>query len=260
QQPPQPYSFSFDNVDENGTRIAQQETGDENNVKTGSYSYTDPTGIQRVVKYVADATGFHVTVETNEPGTKTSNPADAQIVSSSVEGPAPAVVKAAPVPPQPYSFSYDNTDEFGTRISQEETGDENNNKVGSYSYTDPDGVHRTVKYVADADGFRVTVETNEPGTKTSNPADAQIVSSASDDSSSAAPAPVKAAPVVVKTYQQAAPITVHAVHATPVVHAIHAAPFALHAAPVSYATAHHVTPVVLAHAPLTYTLGRAKSA
>ncbi|CAN7996887.1 unnamed protein product [Ixodes pacificus] len=155
-------------------------------------------------------------------------------------------------PPQPYSFSYDNTDEYGTHISQEETGDENNNKVGSYSYTDPDGISRTVKYVADAEGFRVTIETNEPGTKTSNPADAQIVSSAADDSYSANPpsSPVKPAPVAVK----AAPITIHAVHASPVVHAIHAAP-------VSYATAQHVTPVIaLSHAPLTYTLGRAKSA
>ncbi|KAH6938970.1 hypothetical protein HPB50_015331 [Hyalomma asiaticum] len=160
-------------------------------------------------------------------------------------------------PPQPYSFSYDNTDEFGTRISQTETGDENNNKVGSYSYTDPNGISRTVKYTADADGFHAVVETNEPGTKSSNPADAQYISNAAE----VAPAPVavKPAPVVVK----ATPV-VHAVHAAPVaVHAVHAAPtFAIHAAPVAV---HHVTPVAVAahpvafHAPLTYTLGRAKS-
>ncbi|XP_070392848.1 cuticle protein 16.8-like [Dermacentor albipictus] len=145
-------------------------------------------------------------------------------------------------PPQPYSFSYDNTDEYGTRISQQETGDENNNKVGSYSYTDANGLSRTVKYTADAEGFHVTVETNEPGTKTSNPADAQYVANPVE----VAPAPVavKPAPVVVK----ATPV-VHAVHAAPVaVHAVHAAPtFTLHAAPVAF------------HAPLTYTLGRAKS-
>nr|XP_037290111.1 cuticle protein 16.8-like [Rhipicephalus microplus] len=200
-------------------------------------------------------------------------------------------------PPQPYSFSYDNTDEFGTRISHTETGDENNNKVGSYSYTDAQGISRTVKYTADADGFHVVVETNEPGTTSSNPAAAQYVSNAAE----VAPAPVavKASPVVqavkatpvVHAFHAApvavqavkatpvvhavhtAPVAVHAVKATPVVHAVHAAPVAVHAvhpaptftfnaAPVAV---HHVTPVTVAarpvafRAPLTYTLGRAKS-
>ncbi|CAN7996835.1 unnamed protein product [Ixodes pacificus] len=155
-------------------------------------------------------------------------------------------------PPQPYSFSYDNTDEFGTRSFQEETGDANNGKVGSYSYTDATGLTRTVKYIADAAGFRATIETNEPGTKTSNPAGAQYISSAVED-----PAPVAVkAPVAV----HAAPLTVHAVHAAPVVHAVHATPVvhAVHASPVSF----HAAPVsfALSHAPLTYTLGRAKSA
>ncbi|KAH7965562.1 hypothetical protein HPB49_008750 [Dermacentor silvarum] len=276
--PPQPYSFSYDTTDEYGTRLTREESGDANNNKVGSYSYTDAQGIARTVRYTADAEGFHATVETNEPGTKSSNPADALYTSSAVEvAPAPAAaVVAKPVllccvvafaaaqqqpnvdgPPQPYSFSYDNTDEFGTRISQSETGDENNNKVGSYSYTDANGISRTVKYTADADGFHATVETNEPGTKSSNPADAQYISNAAE----VAPAPVVAKPaqVVVK----ATPV-VHTVHAAPVaVHAVHAAPtFALHAAPVAL---HHVTPVTLGahpvafHAPLTYTLGRAKS-
>ncbi|KAM7301783.1 cuticle protein 16.8-like [Ixodes scapularis] len=97
QHLPQPYSFGFDNVDEFGTRMTRQETGDEFNNKVGSYSYVDALGVSRVVKYVADATGFHPTVETNEPGTKTSAPADAPFFSTAVEGPHPVVVKAAPV-------------------------------------------------------------------------------------------------------------------------------------------------------------------
>ncbi|CAN8021221.1 unnamed protein product, partial [Ixodes persulcatus] len=175
QAPPQPYSFGFDNVDEFGTRMTRQETGDEFNNKVGSYSYVDALGVSRVVKYVADATGFHPTVETNEPGTKTSVPADAPFFSTAVEGPHPVVVKAAPVaavhavhaapaPPQPYSFGFDNVDEFGTRMTRQETGDEFNNKVGSYSYVDAFSVTRVVKYVADATVFHPTVETNEPGT------------------------------------------------------------------------------------------------
>ncbi|XP_042149799.1 cuticle protein 16.8-like isoform X1 [Ixodes scapularis] len=182
-------------------------------------------------------------------------------------------------PPQPYNFNYDNTDEYGTRQTHEESGDANNNKVGSYSYTDPTGVQRTVRYTADATGFHVVVETNEPGTETHYPADAQIISSAPKVAPPPNPPRVQVRPVAVHTVHaapvavhavhaapvavhavHASPITLHAVHSTPVtLHAVHAAPLALHAAPVSYATAHHVTPVALSHAPLTYTLGRAKS-
>lgn len=171
------------------------------------------------------------------------------------------------LPATPYSFSHDNTDEFGTRITREETSDENNNKVGSYSYTDPNGITRTVRYVADADGFRVTVETNEPGTKTSNPADAPFYSNAVE----APPAPAAPRPTLTATVVRPAarPITVqsapvfHALHATPVT--LHATPYTVQAAPITYGTAQRLTPVtlggrqILAHAPLTYTLGRAKS-
>ncbi|KAH7966636.1 hypothetical protein HPB49_018158 [Dermacentor silvarum] len=107
-----------------------------------------------------------------------------------------AVATAAPLedyPPQPYSFSYDTTDEYGTRLTREESSDVNNNKVGSYSYTDAQGIARTVRYTADAEGFHATVETNEPGTKSSNPADALYTSSSVE----VAPAP--AATVVHKT-------------------------------------------------------------
>ncbi|KAH9370296.1 hypothetical protein HPB48_007367 [Haemaphysalis longicornis] len=291
QYPPQPYSFSYDNTDEFGTRLTREETGDENNYKVGSYSYVDATGITRTVRYTADATGFHATVETNEPGTKTSSPADALYSSSAVEvAPVPtpvvakpvtvvaarpvavAPVKAVPVaavkpvavaavrpypvaavhagpvpvvhtvhaspystvgvhpvsfcaasaaiaasatveqyPPQPYSFSYDNTDEFGTRLTREETGDENNYKVGSYSYVDATGITRTVRYTADATGFHATVETNEPGTKTSSPADALYSSSAVEVAP--APTPVVAKPV---TIVAARPVAVAPVKAVPV--------------------------------------------
>ncbi|XP_065289978.1 cuticle protein 16.8-like [Dermacentor albipictus] len=176
-----------------------------------------------------------------------------------------AIAASAPVeeyPPQPYSFSFDNTDEYGTRLTREETGDANNNKVGSYSYTDATGISRTVKYTADAEGFHVTVETNEPGTKSSNPADVLYTSSAVDVAPApAAPVvakpvevkPVVAKPVVVQAAQ--APVAVHAVHAVHPVHALHPVQYA---APVAFATAHHVTPVTFVHqAP--FTVGKAKA-
>ncbi|KAM7301805.1 cuticle protein 10.9-like [Ixodes scapularis] len=142
------------------------------------------------------------------------------------------VVEQAPA--QPYSFGYDNVDEFGTRMTRQETGDEFNNKVGSYSYVDAFGVTRLVKYVADATGFHPTVETNEPGTKTSVPADAPFFSSAVEGPH---PVVVKAAPVAAVHAVHAAPVAVRAVHAAPVVHA---APFAYaHHAPLAYGLAKH---------------------
>ncbi|KAH7963934.1 hypothetical protein HPB52_023821 [Rhipicephalus sanguineus] len=75
-------------------------------------------------------------------------------------------------PPQPYSFGYDTTDEFGTQLFHKEQGDASNAKTGAYGYRDANGLFRTVKYVADANGFRATVDTNEPGTAPGVSADA----------------------------------------------------------------------------------------
>ncbi|XP_064454843.1 cuticle protein 10.9-like [Ornithodoros turicata] len=128
-------------------------------------------------------------------------------------------------PPQPYSFNVDSTDEFGNRLIQSESGDANNAKTGTYGYQAADGTYRKVTYVADADGFRATVETNEPGTKSENPADVQVNANPQEN-----PAPV-AKPVVVA----AKPVHVaHVVAAHPVVHAVHAVPVAYHHAPVAY--------------------------
>ncbi|XP_050044052.1 cuticle protein 10.9-like [Dermacentor andersoni] len=81
---------------------------------------------------------------------------------------APAVVKAIAAepayPPQPYEFGYDTVDEFGTRLTRQESSDSANQKKGSYGYTDANGIYRQVNYVADAGGFRATISTNEPGT------------------------------------------------------------------------------------------------
>ncbi|KAH7966667.1 hypothetical protein HPB49_018483 [Dermacentor silvarum] len=74
--------------------------------------------------------------------------------------------------PQPYSFGYDSTDEFGTQLFHKEQGDASNTKTGSYGYRDANGLYRTVTYVADANGFRATVDTNEPGTAPGSSADA----------------------------------------------------------------------------------------
>ncbi|KAH9371592.1 hypothetical protein HPB48_021429 [Haemaphysalis longicornis] len=72
----------------------------------------------------------------------------------------------------PYNFDYNVTDESGTMIFHTEKADSNNTKTGTYGYRDPSGIYRTVNYVADADGFRATIDTNEPGTAAGMSADA----------------------------------------------------------------------------------------
>ncbi|KAG0435860.1 hypothetical protein HPB47_018281 [Ixodes persulcatus] len=138
-------------------------------------------------------------------------------------------------PPQPYSFGYDNTDEFGTRMTRQETGDEFNNKilvrclfvnvasqvvvehetrdvnnseVGSYGCVDANGAARIVNYIADAFGYRASVQTNEPGTKTSEPAEAPTYSSSVEVQ----------APVAMKAVHPA-PFAVHAIRGAPFVYA-----------------------------------------
>jgi len=81
-------------------------------------------------------------------------------------------------PPQPYKFGYDVKDSKGSNLNQKEEGDSYGNKKGSYGYTDGYGIYRQVDYVADKNGFRATIKTNEPGTDNQNPADVYIQSNA----------------------------------------------------------------------------------
>jgi hypothetical protein len=79
---------------------------------------------------------------------------------------------------QPYAFGFDSTDEFGAKHTRQENKDANGVVTGQYSLSGPDGMARVVSYVADSEGFRASVKTNEIGTLTSNPAGVQIESSA----------------------------------------------------------------------------------
>jgi hypothetical protein len=76
--------------------------------------------------------------------------------------------------PSPYSFGYNVDDGYGNTNFRNEEGDDYGAKRGSYGYTDAYGIYRKVEYVADKDGFRATVSTNEPGTANADPADVKI--------------------------------------------------------------------------------------
>ncbi|XP_076370003.1 cuticle protein 10.9-like isoform X1 [Tachypleus tridentatus] len=91
--------------------------------------------------------------------------------------PKPVVAVPKPVEvekPEPYDFSYETKDEDGNTLSRQESGDRTGAVSGSFSYTDANGLFRRVNYVADTEGFKPSIETNEPGTANANPADVQV--------------------------------------------------------------------------------------
>ncbi|UYV65420.1 hypothetical protein LAZ67_3004314 [Cordylochernes scorpioides] len=66
-------------------------------------------------------------------------------------------------PPKPYQYSYEVDDGYNNRHHHKEESDAYGAKKGSYGYTNAEGLYRNVDYVADKDGYRAYVKSNEPG-------------------------------------------------------------------------------------------------
>ncbi|GIY60756.1 hypothetical protein CEXT_718541 [Caerostris extrusa] len=66
--------------------------------------------------------------------------------------------------PTPYQFSYSAPAIGGGSTHEGESGDAYGRKTGTYTVQNEDGSERVVQYVADEDGFRASIATNEPGT------------------------------------------------------------------------------------------------
>jgi len=79
--------------------------------------------------------------------------------------------------PIPYQFAYTAQSDEGSHSAQE-TSDGNGRVEGSYTFKLADGRIRTVNYVADENGYRAAISTNEPGTESQSPADSEMQSSA----------------------------------------------------------------------------------
>jgi len=79
-------------------------------------------------------------------------------------------------PISPYSFGY-TADAIDGQSSREESSDGSGAVRGSYMVMSADGSKRIVNYVADENGFRAQVQTNEPGTESKSPADVLFESS-----------------------------------------------------------------------------------
>ncbi|GFQ79012.1 uncharacterized protein TNCT_433891 [Trichonephila clavata] len=73
-------------------------------------------------------------------------------------------------PPIPYNFEFDTRDENGTTLFRRESQDRSGKVEGRYGYKDMFGTERIVEYIADENGYRAKIKTNEPGIAKKNSA------------------------------------------------------------------------------------------
>lgn len=93
-----------------------------------------------------------------------------------VEYGAPAPLGQA----EPFAFDFKTQDNSGNGQYRKEESDKNGVVRGSYGYTDANGIYRHVEYVADQNGFRANIKSNEPGLiGETQPASIQLASGAS---------------------------------------------------------------------------------
>lgn len=103
-------------------------------------------------------------------------------VASGYGDAAPAVIPAnsvlVPIEnflPNPYKFGYEFADGLGMFQHRRETSDGAGTVEGSYGYVDHNGVSRKVDYVADKNGFRPVIHSNEPGLSGQSSANALFI-------------------------------------------------------------------------------------
>lgn len=70
---------------------------------------------------------------------------------------------APPGQAEPFAFDFNTRDSNGNGQYRKEESDKNGVVRGSYGYMDASGVYRHVEYVADQNGFRANIKSNEPG-------------------------------------------------------------------------------------------------
>jgi hypothetical protein len=160
-----------------------------------------------------------------------------------------------------YNFGY-NEDHTSGGTFRREAGDAHGNVAGSYGLRDADGRIRIVNYVANDDGFKADIQTNEPGVEPKDTADATFNKAESVlVETVAAPAPYvaipAAEPVALRTEQVAVAAPVFPpVSAVPVAKSVVAEPVAYaFPEPAAIPVAKTIsTPVaaVAAPAPVTY--------
>lgn len=123
----------------------------------------------RLIRVAPSASFTHQNVQARPKKVATQQPQAFFALSPSASQPIARIAPfarsdAEPIEtPKPYSHSFGSSDGNGTTQSRQESKDENGVVTGSYSYADPNGIFRVVEYIADKDGFRASIRTNEPG-------------------------------------------------------------------------------------------------
>lgn len=77
--------------------------------------------------------------------------------------------------PEPYDFGYGINDGLGSTQFPRESTDGDGVITGNYGYKDYKGVFRHVNYVADKDGFRAVMRSNEPSVLPVDSADVTVI-------------------------------------------------------------------------------------
>nr|XP_027204624.1 uncharacterized protein LOC113798307 [Dermatophagoides pteronyssinus] len=169
QQPrPRPLSSSLSNLNKNPTSLSS----------TSSSSSSWNTGRQKSERKVAWT-----------PWSTPSSPSLFRSSSSSSTTPKINVIDTGNTrqeswnqrasdddsPPGAYHWGYRWIDESGNQMFREETADGYGTVTGRYSFREYNGLIRIVEYIADENGYRTRIRSNEPGIVTSNPAGAQII-------------------------------------------------------------------------------------
>lgn len=123
---------------------AQSKTSNYQATKTHWYQPPSTTTTQRPAPIVQEQQQYEQQSE--------------QYVEQQVEGAAP------PGQAEPFAFDFKTQDQSGNGQYRKEEGDKNGVVRGSYGYWS-DGIYRQVNYIADENGFRAQIQSNEPGMK-----------------------------------------------------------------------------------------------
>ncbi|XP_015907678.1 cuticle protein 14-like [Parasteatoda tepidariorum] len=86
-----------------------------------------------------------------------------------------------------YDEGYNENQLTGGASFYREKGYANGTRTGSYGYTTRNGLIRIVTYIADKDGYRAEVLTNEPGVGTQQPSNVTITKETEPDPSALTP-------------------------------------------------------------------------
>lgn len=105
----------------------------------------------------------------------------------------------------PYSYGYESEDNQGNKQWKQERSNHPHEVHGSYGYRDHHGIYREVTYVADQNGFRANIKTNEPGVTVSDksPASTKMESYYSPPPPQSQATVMASHPVMTQQYSQA---------------------------------------------------------